>query len=105
MRRSDARRQFLHNVVAILLAGTLLAFLTEPCEDEYEANHPQNDGSCSLTTPSLSWESFDKENVVAPVIVDARIQIEFLFLSPPSEVNPQTCLIWSHPVRDKSPPG
>ena len=94
----------LHKFVALLLATNYFAFQAELFEEEYEENHPKPAETCSLNRPSITWESFDKQNAPEAFVVDAGIQLEFLFLCVAPHVkellpNPQY-----QPIRDKSPP-
>jgi hypothetical protein len=97
-------RPYVHSLVALLLATNYFAFQVELFDEEYEANHRQASTTCSIASPTLTWESFDKENAPKAFVFDARIQIQFLFLL---ESDPPTLLL-SHPpfqpIRDKSPP-
>jgi len=90
--------------VALLLATNYFAFQVEVFEEEYQANHRQASTACSIASPTLTWESFDKENAPKAFVVDADIRIQFLFLF---DSDPPTLLL-SHtpfqPIRDKSPP-
>jgi hypothetical protein len=74
------------------------------CEEEYEENHPQQTGACALTSPSLNWESFDKENAPQAFVFDAGIQIEFLFFLSVDHLTQSLAHLQYAPVRDKSPP-
>jgi hypothetical protein len=93
-----------HRCIALLLACNYFAFQVELFEEEYEANHPKTCEGSSFTHPTLTWESFDKENAPQAFVFDAEIQIQFLFFidSEPSDaVSPNNQY---QPVRDKSPP-
>jgi hypothetical protein len=93
-----------HRFIAFLLATNYFAFQVELFEEEYEANHRRASTTCSIASPTLTWESFDKENAPKAFIFDAGIRTQFLFLL---ESDLSTLLL-SHtpfqPVRDKSPP-
>jgi hypothetical protein len=96
--------QFLHRVVALLLSTNYFTFQVELFEEEYEANHRQASTTCSIASPTLTWESFDKENAPKAFVVDADIRIRFLFLF---DSDPPTLLLSHTPfqlIRDKSPP-
>jgi hypothetical protein len=93
-----------HSFIALLLATNYFAFQVELFEEEYEANHRQASTTCSIGSPALTWESFDKENAPKAFIVEAGIRIQFLFLFesdvetlPPPHAPFQL-------IRDKSPP-
>ena len=73
---------------------------------EYEANHPTapTRGMHALSTPTVTWESFDKDNAPQAFVVDAGLRVECLAtlaLVPPLQV---VATGPHHPVRDKSPP-
>jgi hypothetical protein len=98
------RSSLVHRFVALLLASNYFTFQIEPFEEEYEANHPDIPDGWALSQPTLTWESFDKQNAPKAFVFDAVINIELLHLltSPPVKelpANPQY-----QPVRDKSPP-
>ena len=61
----------IYRFVALLLASNYFAFQVELFEDEYEANHPRTYETCSITQPTLTWESFDKENAPKAFVCDA----------------------------------
>ena len=90
--------------MALALACNYFAFQVELFDSEYEANHPRLAQAPSFSSPSLTWESFDKENASQAFVFDADIQIQFLFqfrFEPLTSLLPHTQY---HPVRDKSPP-
>lgn len=94
----------LYRSVALLLALNYFAFQVELFEEEYEANHRRTAETCSLDTPSLTWESFDKENAPKAFVFDAGIRLEYLFLLKSDP--PAIFLSYApfQPIRDKSPP-
>ena len=94
----------IHNLIAILLATNYFLFQIELFEDEYEANHPKRCETCSVTLPTLSWESFDKENAPEAFVFDAGIRSEFLFLLEQEPVALHLPFAQYQPIRDKSPP-
>jgi hypothetical protein len=96
--------RLIHSIVALLLATNYCAFQIEPFEEEYEANHPPAPDSPVFSQPTITWESFDKQNAPKAFVFDAAIQIQFLFSLPSQHFRfllpcPQHQL-----VRDKSPP-
>ncbi len=97
-------KPLIYRLVALVLATNYFAFQVELFEEEYEANHRQVSRNSSVSSPSLTWESFDKENAPQPFIIDAEIVIECLLrnlAAPASEIPPYVSF---EPVRDKSPP-
>lgn len=94
----------LHRLVAFILATNYFAFQVELFEEEYEANHPKSYDSCSITQPTLSWESFDKENAPQAFVFDAGIQSQFLFLLEREPVALHLPFAQYQPIHDKSPP-
>jgi hypothetical protein len=97
-------RPFLRNVLALLLALNFFAFQIELFDEEYEANHPDFDGSLVYTVSGITWESFDKENAPEAFVFDAGLHIEFLFLLHSPHLVLPTANPQFQPVRDKSPP-
>ena len=99
------RWPLIHRCIALILASNYFAFQVELFEEEYEANHPRICEGSYYSQPTLTWESFDKQNAPEAFVVDPEIRIEPLFgLQPGSELipDPDPQL---QPVRDKSPPG
>ncbi len=95
---------WLHRIVALVLAANYFAFQVELFEEEYEANHPQAYGAPSVTQPTLTWESFDKDNAPQAFVCDANIRIELLFVLCVPAFRPPLAFPQYQPVRDKSPP-
>ena len=61
---NDVVRSLIHGSIALLLAFNYFAFQVELFDDEYEENHPAPTTTCSITHPTLNWESFDKDNAL-----------------------------------------
>jgi hypothetical protein len=94
----------IHRLVALFLATNYFAFQIELFEEEYEANHPKTYDGASLTQPTLTWESFDKQNAPKAFVVNPHIHIEPLFVvHPVTEQTPDPDPP-SQLIRDKSPP-
>lgn len=93
-----------YRFVALLLASNYFAFQVELFEDEYEANHPRTYETCSITQPTLTWESFDKENAPKAFVCDAEIRLHVLFILHSPPVRLPLPELQYQPVRDKSPP-
>jgi hypothetical protein len=90
--------------VAFLLSVNYFCFQVEVFEEEYEANHPAQTGSAALSSPSLTWESFDKDQAPQPFVFDAATTFERLAtLEEPSSPIPPAHTP-KDPIRDKSPP-
>ncbi len=53
---------WIHAASAVILAGAFFSFQIELFDAEWEANHPPV--STSITSPSTTWESFDKDNAL-----------------------------------------
>jgi len=91
-------------VTALTLALNYFAFQVELFEDEYEANHPKSSECGAFSLPTLTWESFDKDQAQQPFVIDALIQLELLYLLPPSGRPESFVHRPGQPIRDKSPP-
>jgi len=93
-----------HRAIALALATLFFVFQTELDHEEYLQHHRQLSAVPAFAAPSLTWETFDKENAPKAFIVtvDRGIaclllpHVESRILLPPS--------VSVHPVRDKSPP-
>lgn len=92
--------------VACILSSNYFAFQVELFDAEYEANHPTPTlaGTHSLSSPTVTWESFDKQNAPEAFVLNPILPIEPVgFIPVPHQTgqqpNPQY-----QPVRDKSPP-
>lgn len=93
-----------YGTTAFILALNYFAFQVELFEDEYEANHPRSYTTSSISQPSVTWESFDKENAPKAFVCKPFIQLSMLYtlavtFGPVLEPGAQF-----QPVRDKSPP-
>ena len=97
-------RSFLHGTLAFILAANYFAFQVELFEDEYEENHPTPFPTCSLTRPTLSWESFDKDNALQAFAFNAEMRDEPVAFLPPVIPPRLNFTPAFHPIRDKSPP-
>ncbi len=102
-----SRWKVVWQIAALLVACNYFAFRTELFSEEYEQNHPPCDPfthEVSVTVPSLTWETFDKDNAPKAFSIQASTHIIFIsFVICPPQVqdissDPQ------QPVRDKSPP-
>ena len=95
---------WLHALAAVLLAGTFFAFQAELFDEEYEANHPPTEATPSITAPTTTWESFDKDNVLQAFVLDAGVRIECIVMLPPLPAVESPAAPPCQLVRDKSPP-
>ena len=100
------RRSLLTASAALVLACTFLAFQVELFDTEYEANHPAPSSSTSsLTAPSVTWESFDKDNALKAFVFDAGVRSECSFIIPSPPIIRRLTEPLLQRIRDKSPPG
>ncbi len=97
-------KSFLHTVLSLLLAANYFAFQVEVFETEYEANHPKPASSTSFSSPTLTWESFDKTNATKAFVCDAGIRIECLLTLAIPILTESVTEEPYQPIRDKSPP-
>ena len=91
-------------IVASVLALNYFAFQVELFENEYEANHPKMFANGAFSLPTLTWESFDKENAPPPFVFDACIQLTCSLVLPDEALVVAPENVPHNPVRDKSPP-
>jgi hypothetical protein len=91
-------------VLPLLLALNYFAFRVELCEEENLQHHPERGAGCSLTMPSVDWETFDKENAPEALVVDASIGFELVgpVIAPRRE--PFQYFRPFRLIQDKSPP-
>jgi hypothetical protein len=89
--------RFLHRIAALFLACIFFLFQTELDHEEYLRNHRQVSSAPSIAAPSLTWETFDKQNAPKAfvVVVDSDGFCLGIHLPP---------FVSVHPIRDKSPP-
>ena len=98
------RKSLLHSCIALVLAFNYFAFQVELFEEEYEANHPRQAETCSFSKPTLTWESFDKDNAPKAFVVNPYIQLACFFILPLPHIVELRLEPPFQPVRDKSPP-
>ena len=91
-------------LLALLLASNYLAFHIEPFEDEYEANHRPLPDGYAFSKPSMTWETFDKQNAPKAFVFDAALRIQFLHPRYSPQAKELLAKFQYQPVRDKSPP-
>lgn|GEM_PF-1401184 len=102
----DIRRSIAHGCIALLLACNYFAFQVELFDAEYEANHPPPApaGTHSLSSPTVTWESFDKQNAPEAFVLNPVLPIEPVGFIPVPHHKEQSPNPQYQPVRDKSPP-
>jgi len=94
----------IHTFCCLLLATNYFAFQVELFEEEYEQNHRTMSECESFAAPTLTWESFDKNNApkaftIEPLLFGTVVAVcgaQSVHKPPPRR---QTSII-----RDKSPP-
>jgi hypothetical protein len=98
-------RKFSYRLIALLLACNYFAFQTEVFEDEYAEQHPAPTTQTTFASPTLGWESFDKDNAPPPFTFNlAMLALEIVWQladEPDSEPYYYKPLFT---IRDKSPP-
>ena len=97
-------RRLAWHVIALVLAANYFAFQVELFDDEYEANHPKESQSSSITASVFTWESFDKENAPKAFRFEPDVEIRPLFVLSVPHAPAYHPLRFSHTIRDKSPP-
>ena len=98
------RSSLLHKCLALLLGWNYFAFQVELFESEYEHNNPKPVTTCSISAPTLTWESFDKNNAPQPFVFDAGLRIDCIMILREQPLLEHYTARPSQPVRDKSPP-
>jgi hypothetical protein len=76
-------------------------------EDEYEENHPAIDPfmhTCTLSLPTLTWETFDKDNAPKAITVLPFFSLKLLFTIPDHSLPALVTVYSQQIIRDKSPP-
>jgi hypothetical protein len=99
-----AWRSSINNALACLVALNYFAFRTELFSDEYHRNHPGLPDQISYTLPTLTWETFDKDNASQAFVFDIETQIQFISEAKPFFLANLQLESPYQPVRDKSPP-
>jgi hypothetical protein len=76
-------------------------------EDEYEENHPAIDPfmhACTLSLPTLNWETFDKDNAPKAITVLPFLSLTLLLTIPGHSLPAPVTVYNQQIIRDKSPP-
>ncbi len=90
--------------IALILSLNYFSFQVEVFDEEYEANHPAQIEAGAISSPTLTWESFDKDQAAQPFVFDAAISFERIAtLTEPTAPTPPS-IVPEDPIRDKSPP-
>lgn len=87
-----------------VVALNYAAFRAELFEDEYEQYVPVSSAFGSFNVPSLTWETFDKNNAPEAFVFDAHICIEPLTIAVPQALPRNISCLPVDIIRDKSPP-
>ncbi len=87
-----------------IVALNYAAFRLELFDDEYAENHPAFPTGISFSKPTLTWETFDKNNAPEAFVFNARVAIEPLSISPPVVFANKFAVEPLELIRDKSPP-
>jgi hypothetical protein len=94
----------IYYVTACVIALTYFGFRTELFDNEYAENHAAVPNGVSFARPSLTWETFDKDNAPQAFVVDVETRTERISSSPDFCAFAAPEFPSAHPVRDKSPP-
>jgi len=94
----------IHKFLALLLACNYFAFQVEVFEEEYEKNHRPVSEECSVDSPTLNWESFDKNNAPKAFTLVVETTSDLLCILPQISSAEHPPIVHRSPVRDKSPP-
>lgn len=94
----------LHALTALVLAFTYFSFRVELFSDEAEKQFHDLPHGRVITTPSLTWESYDKDNAPAAYTVEVFTEFACLVAIPPIPAFARQDILPYQPVRDKSPP-
>ncbi|HLX12241.1 MAG TPA: hypothetical protein VKS81_05460 [Bacteroidota bacterium] len=97
-------RTHIARLIAVILALNYFAFSAEIFDREYAESHPALPGTISISVPTVTWETFDKENAQAAFVFDANIQLATICKLPAPPCAQSNSVVPSELVRDKSPP-
>ena len=94
-------------IFTLVFAWNYFAFRVELFDDEYEQNHPAptpaSEGP-AFSLPSLTWETFDKDNAPKAVRVEPVITLTLLAGTPDEQFHFRVIPRHYQLIRDKSPP-
>jgi hypothetical protein len=91
-------------LATLLLAFTYFAFRVELFSDEAEEHFHDAPSGVALNSPSVSWETYDKDNAPQAFTVEVLTSFELSFEAPPEPEPVRQDQLPFQPVRDKSPP-
>jgi hypothetical protein len=91
-------------LLSLLVACNYFAFRVELCEEEFEAHHTSTPFTNAFGPPTITWETFDKDNAPEAFTVDVQITIEFSCRVGEHFQEIRQDLVPHQPIRDKSPP-
>ena len=95
---------YIFKYVALILAVNYFSFQVELFEKEYEQNNRNVSTTCSLDTPTVTWETFDKTNAPKAFVFNAEISFQIFHLAPPPAIPFYAHQVNDDLIRDKSPP-
>jgi hypothetical protein len=98
------RKSWIFGFFAIVIALNYFAFRVELFGDEFENNHPAPTLFPSLTQPSLTWETFDKDNAPQAFRFEPETGIGYLYRVCEFRPEIRSDYRTPHIIRDKSPP-
>ena len=93
-----------HKLVALLLVLNYIAFHAEFFDKENEQNHRLVSSTCSIDTPSVTWETFDKTNAPKAFVFDAEVTFQIVDCTPQIISSCFVHRVNDNVIRDKSPP-
>ena len=93
-----------YKYLALLVACNYFSFRVELFRDEFEYNHPQKFEGRSLSSPTLNWETFDKDNAPKAFCFSGEVRIECISYVEINLPKVSPFLKPFSPLRDKSPP-
>jgi hypothetical protein len=96
--------RLLHRLLAIALASLFFAFQTELDHEEYIRQQRQLWATPAIAAPSVTWETFDKENAQKAFVFTVERGEGFVLLPHREICSSLLPRVSIHPVRDKSPP-
>ncbi len=97
-------RGVLFALLSLLVACNYFAFRVELCEEEFEAHHTSIPYTNAFGPPTVTWETFDKDNAPEALTVDVQITIELFCRVGEQFQEIRQDIVPQQPIRDKSPP-
>lgn len=97
-------RLTIFKVIAALVAVNYAMFRLEVFDRENEQDHPSFTCTASITSSSINWETFDKDNAPQAFVIQPEFRILLIeFVSDHPAVPLPIVRPFEH-IRDKSPP-